>query len=78
MRDQRQGSKSREVISSWWKRLFFDRKVSPFDNWLLNVVTFQEMENNFKDIVWWAETQTKMPGKEELDGWEFGREHRHA
>ena len=36
------------------------------------------MENIFKDIVWWAETQTKMPGKEELDDWEFGRERRHA
>jgi hypothetical protein len=54
----------------------FDGKAEKYDDWRFKVVTFLEMEDNFRELIEWIEKQSKMPTEEELGEWEDEDEER--
>ena len=54
----------------------FDGRVDKYDDWRFKVITFLEMEENFREL--WNEKLTQMPELEDLDAWEFEQKNRNA
>ena len=56
----------------------FDGRVEKYDDWRFKVITFLEMEDNFRELLEWTETLTTMPEQKDLDAWEFEQKNRNA
>ena len=56
----------------------FDGRVDKYDDWRFKVITFLEMEDNFRELLEWTEKLTTMPEQKDLDAWEFEQKNRNA
>ena len=41
----------------------FDGRVDKYDDWRFKVITFFEMEDNFRELLEWTEKLTTMPSR---------------
>ena len=55
-----------------------DGRVDKYDDWVFKVITFLEMEDNFRQLLEWTEKLTTMPEQKDLDAWEFEQKNRNA